>query len=100
MYVPGLVASTRTVVLLDPFGFSNKLFKNGFAVGPAGTTDAVNVTLPAKLLRLVSVILVTPNEPGWKLSEVGEAEMEKSMTVIITDACELSEPLVPISVML
>jgi hypothetical protein len=100
MYEPGLDASTRTVVLFDSFAFSDKLFVNGLAVGPAGTTDAVSVTLAAKLLKLVSVTLVTPKDPCWKLSEVGEAEMEKSMILTITETWELCEPLVPISVML
>jgi len=47
-------------------------------LSPAGEPVADRVTVPAKLLRLVSVTVELEVEPAWMLSEVGLAEMPKS----------------------
>jgi hypothetical protein len=100
VYEPPLDPSTRTVVWLDEPALSNRLFKVIFAVGPVGMMEAVSVMLPANPFKLVNTILETPKDPDWNVRAVGEAEIEKSLTVTITETWELREPLVPTRVTL
>ena len=48
------------------------------SVGPVGELDAVSVTVPVKLLRLLSVIVEFEVAPLRAVRLVGFAEMEKS----------------------
>jgi hypothetical protein len=45
---------------------------------PVGDPDAESVTVPARLLRLVSVICEVEDDPAFMLSEDGLAVMLKS----------------------
>ncbi len=68
---------------------------------PAGDPDAESVTVPAKLLRLVRVIVDVEEERPIMLSEDGLAVMLKSpeltgVMVTVTVVWWLSEPLVPV----
>jgi hypothetical protein len=46
--------------------------------GPEGDIAAERLVVPEKPFRLVSVIVLVPDEPGERLIEDGLAEMEKS----------------------
>ncbi len=54
------------------------------AVGPVGYTATPRVTLPAKPLRLVRVIVEFPDDPCTMLKVVGLEDMLKSGTTIVT----------------
>ncbi len=69
------------------------------ADGPDGDTEAVRLTVPMKLLRLVRVIVEVEEEPAWKLKLAGLLEMLKSGgTTTFTDTAMecVREPVVPI----
>jgi hypothetical protein len=73
------------------------------AVAPAGETEAIRLTVPEKLLRLVTVIEDVPEKPELNSREVALLAMLKSgaavtFTIIVTVLT--SEPLIPVTVTL
>jgi hypothetical protein len=72
-------------------------------LSPLGELVADRMTVPAKLLRLVSAIVEVEEDPAFMLSEDGFAVMLKSpwLTELIVTATVVgwdSEPLVPVIV--
>ena len=72
-------------------------------LSPLGELVADRTTVPAKLLRLVRVIVEVEEDPAFMLSEDGFAVMLKSpwLTELIVTATVVgwdSEPLVPVIV--
>jgi hypothetical protein len=72
-------------------------------LSPLGELVADRMTVPAKLLRLVRVIVEVEEDPAFMLSEDGFAVMLKSpwlteLMATVTDVWWDSEPLVPVIV--
>jgi hypothetical protein len=64
----------------------------------AGETDDVRVTIPVYPLSGATVIVDVPATPALTVTLVGDAVTVKSMTVIVTVAMWVSDPLVPVTV--
>ena len=64
---------------------------------PAGD-DRVRVTVPEKLLRLVTVIVDVPEALASIVWEVGVGDMENSETLTVMVVEWVSVPLVPLTV--
>jgi hypothetical protein len=69
-------------------------------VNPLGEEDAESDTVPVKPLRALTVIVEVPEYPLLIISDVGEAEIEKSGVVTCTFTVMLctTDPLVPVTV--
>ncbi len=68
------------------------------AVSPDGADVVESVTVPAKPLRLLSLIWAVPDAPLKTVRDVGLDEIVKSTTLIVTRTeCE-SDPIVPVTV--
>ena len=69
------------------------------AVTPLGRPEADSVTDPVKPFRLVCVMVLLPLLPGLTISEVGEAERVKPLTISVMVVVWVNEPEVPVTVM-
>ena len=81
VYVPvGVEDRVVTVRVEAPLEPDARVVLEGLSEtdGPDGDAAAERFVVPVKLFRLVSVIVLVPDEPGERLIEVGLAEMEKS----------------------
>ena len=67
-------------------------------VKPAGATALVSATVPVKPFTGATVIVEVPATPALTVTLVGEAATVKSVTVYVTGAEWVSEPLVPVTV--
>ena len=72
------------------------------AVGPDGETVAVRMTVPAKLLMLVTLMVDAPDEPAVIVRLPGLGDSEKSGATKTTVKLTITEcdrlPLVPVTV--
>jgi len=67
-------------------------------VKPAGETAEVRVTVPVKPFTGATVIVEMPVDPVLTVTVVGLAVTVKSLTVKVTVAVWVSDPLVPVTV--
>ncbi len=67
-------------------------------VKPAGETAEVRVTVPVKPFTGATVIVEMPVDPVLTVTVVGLAVTVKSLTVKVTVAVRVSDPLVPVTV--
>jgi hypothetical protein len=84
-----------------PFAGGVTGFVEKEAVTPEGRPEAARVTAELKPLELATVIVLVPLEPWVMLTEVGEAETANAgaaVTVRVTVALWVVEPLVPVTV--
>jgi len=72
--VAALADVTFRVELPAPFEVSVIVEGLRLVVGPVGETEAAMVTVPVNKLRLVTVIVDIPEDPGRMLNEVGLVE--------------------------
>jgi len=104
VYVPVAAEADTVMVRVDvavPPEVSVTEVGLNVAVTPVGAPETDRLTVPAKPLREVRVMVDVPELPCAIVSDVGEAEMEKSggaVTVKLTVAVCVNDPLVPVTV--
>ena len=91
-------ALTVSVDVASPLPKNTMLGGLSENVGPPGEAVPVRFTVPVKSLKLVTVIVDEPDEPGVRASAAGLGDMPKSgpATTVTVVVC-MRNPLVPVT---